>query len=48
MTSYPPGTIMAICEEAACQHDIAPYEALMKADLIRSAGEFMPTASAAA
>lgn len=44
---YPPGTIMAICENAAHEHDIAPYEALQNADLIRNASEFLPVASAA-
>jgi hypothetical protein len=38
---FPAGTIMAICEEAAREHNIAPYEALKNVGLIWNACEFL-------
>jgi hypothetical protein len=45
---FPAGTIMAICEQASREQNLAPYEALKTAGLIRSADEFVPAMTAAA
>jgi hypothetical protein len=42
----PVGSIMAICQEGVRRNNIAPYEALKDANLIRSAAEFLPAMSA--
>lgn len=44
---YPVGSIMAICAEALQQDGAPPYEALLRAGLVRNAVEFLPTLAAA-
>ena len=47
-TLYPVGSMMAICQDAAYKENVAPYEALKRAGLIRDIGEFVSLVSTGA